>query len=249
MLKSVLFIFFLFSNNCFAETTSIVTIPLHYKTAQEVIAVIQPILPSDSAVNGKGQTLIVRSTPEGHKKIRSLLKAIDKMPKTVIISVWHAAKGINVQHKKLLRNIKVYQTTSHDDTSNVQRLRVMTGAMAFISTSQEIPELYAVDVGHKSIVAGVGHREIRKGLYVMPQLLKESAQLTLYNQRQYLNRFGQNTVDTKAMGTKVIVPLGEWVQLSSLVTESPRDERINVYETEDRMSYKSSLYIKVEIVK
>ena len=70
-----------------SQTTVLEVIPLRYRTAQEVIPVIQPMLPRDGSVSGLQGQLIVRTTPANLEEIRRILASIDTMPRQLVITV------------------------------------------------------------------------------------------------------------------------------------------------------------------
>lgn len=62
-------------------------IPLHYRTADEVIPVLRPMLAPEGTLSGfKGQ-LIVRTTPENLAEIKRILATLDSAPRQLLITV------------------------------------------------------------------------------------------------------------------------------------------------------------------
>ncbi len=62
-------------------------IPLHYRTAEEVIPVLRPMLAPEGTLSGfKGQ-LIVRTTPENLAEIKRILASLDSAPRQLLITV------------------------------------------------------------------------------------------------------------------------------------------------------------------
>jgi len=68
-------------------TPQLEVIPLHYRTAEEVIPVLQPMLAPEGTLSGfKGQ-LIVRTTPENLAEIKRILATVDSAPRQLLITV------------------------------------------------------------------------------------------------------------------------------------------------------------------
>ncbi len=66
---------------------SLEVIPLHYRTAEEVIPVLRPMLAPEGTLSGfKGQ-LIVRTTPENLADIKRILASLDRAPRQLLITV------------------------------------------------------------------------------------------------------------------------------------------------------------------
>lgn len=70
-----------------AQETVLEVIPLRYRTAQEVIPIIQPMLARDGSVSGLQGQLIVRTTPSNLEEIRRILASIDTAPRQLVITV------------------------------------------------------------------------------------------------------------------------------------------------------------------
>jgi len=69
-----------------AETV-LEVIPLHHRTAEEVIPILQPMLAREGTLSGfKGQ-LIVRTTPDNLAEIRRILASVDSAPRQLLITV------------------------------------------------------------------------------------------------------------------------------------------------------------------
>jgi len=67
--------------------TVLEVIPLHHRTAEEVIPILQPMLARKGTLSGfKGQ-LIVRTTPENLADIKRILASVDNAPRQLLITV------------------------------------------------------------------------------------------------------------------------------------------------------------------
>jgi hypothetical protein len=70
-----------------AQATVLEVIPLRYRTAQEVIPIIQPMLARDGSVSGLQGQLIVRTTPANLDEVKRVLASIDTAPRQLLITV------------------------------------------------------------------------------------------------------------------------------------------------------------------
>jgi len=70
----------------FAQTT-VEVIPLSYRSSEQVIPVIQPLLGRDSSVSGFQNQLVIRATPAELAQVRRVLASIDKAPRRLLITV------------------------------------------------------------------------------------------------------------------------------------------------------------------
>ena len=76
---------------CIATSTLAQTvlevIPLRYRTAQEVIPVIQPMLGREGSISGFQGQLVVRTTPANLEEIKRILASLDNAPRQLLITV------------------------------------------------------------------------------------------------------------------------------------------------------------------
>ena len=71
----------------YADITFVEILNLSYRTADELIPVLQPFVGDSGAISGKGTTLIVRATPSRLRQIKGILTKLDKAPRQLLITV------------------------------------------------------------------------------------------------------------------------------------------------------------------
>lgn len=62
-------------------------VQLRYRTVEQVLPVVQPLVPKPGTVSGMNNNLIVRTTPANLTEIRRVLDAIDRQPRRLMITV------------------------------------------------------------------------------------------------------------------------------------------------------------------
>ena len=67
--------------------STVEVIPLKYRTAEQVIPVIQPLLGRDASVSSFQNQLVIRATPAELAQVKRVLGSIDTMPKRLLITV------------------------------------------------------------------------------------------------------------------------------------------------------------------
>lgn len=70
-----------------AAQTTVEIIPLNYRSSEQVIPVIQPLLGRESSVSGFQNQLVIRATATELAEIRRVLASIDKAPRRLLITV------------------------------------------------------------------------------------------------------------------------------------------------------------------
>jgi type II secretory pathway component GspD/PulD (secretin) len=68
-------------------------IQLRYRTAEQVLPVLQPLVPKPGTLSGMNNSLIVRTTPSNLAEIRRVLESIDRLPRRLMITVRQDAEG------------------------------------------------------------------------------------------------------------------------------------------------------------
>lgn len=70
-----------------AQAMVLEVIPLGYRTVDQVIPVIQPMVAPGGTLSGLQSQLVVRTTPENLAEIKRILASIDTVPRKLLISV------------------------------------------------------------------------------------------------------------------------------------------------------------------
>lgn len=80
-----------------AASMQVEVIPLHNRTADEVIPLLRPFLTQGGAMSGTGYKLIVKTTPQNLTEIQQLLKDIDAGLRQLVISVRQGSRSHSAQ--------------------------------------------------------------------------------------------------------------------------------------------------------
>jgi type II secretory pathway component GspD/PulD (secretin) len=75
------------------QSTVLEVIPLRYRTADQVIPIIQPMLSREGSVSGFQGQLIVRTTPANLEEIKRILASLDIAPRRLLITVRQDAEA------------------------------------------------------------------------------------------------------------------------------------------------------------
>lgn len=67
--------------------TTLEVIPLKYRSADQVIPLVQPLLDREGSVSGLHNQLIIRTTPANLEQIREVLRKIDTLPRKLMVTV------------------------------------------------------------------------------------------------------------------------------------------------------------------
>ncbi len=153
-------------------------IPLGYRSINEIIPLVRPLVSPDGSVGGLQGQLVVTTTSKKMAEVRKLLAVLDKSPARLLISVKRgkslssnqgsasvqgAAGNITINeggiatgdthkehHGKEGNSLSVrLKSNSQNEQSNlIQQVQVLEGREAYISAGEEIP------VRNRGVVAG-----------------------------------------------------------------------------------------------
>lgn len=93
VIRGVAALLFSAAGAALAQITVLEVIPLHYRTAPEVIPIIQPMLAREGSVSGYQGQLVVRTTPANLEEIKRVLASLDTAPRQLLVSVRQDAEG------------------------------------------------------------------------------------------------------------------------------------------------------------
>lgn len=181
-------------------------IALRHRTADQVLPALQPLLEPGGTLSGMRAQLFLRTGPANAADIKRALAALDQPLRRLVISV--RLEGALDRER---RDITVSGSAGRDgarvglsaedsrrsrDERVDQRVQVLEGGRAFISTGQSRPVV---------IQGTMVMQESASGLDVIPRVSGTQVQLEISQQRP-----GQ------ALVTSVSTRLGEWVELGAV---------------------------------
>jgi type II secretory pathway component GspD/PulD (secretin) len=70
-----------------AQQTVLEVIQLKYRTVEEIVPVLRPLMPPGSTLSGMNSKLIVRTTPSNLAEVKDILASLDAAPRRLMISV------------------------------------------------------------------------------------------------------------------------------------------------------------------
>src|SRR5688572_25798016 len=85
-------------------------IPLKYRTAEELIPILQPMLPREGSISGLRGQLVIRTTAANLEEVRKILSSIDVAPRRLLITV-----AQDLASERTRRGAEVSGTLRSDD--------------------------------------------------------------------------------------------------------------------------------------
>src|SRR5688572_11848992 len=193
-------------------------IALRHRTADQVMPALRGLVEPGGTLSGQGNQIFVRVSPDNLANIRQALDAIDRPLRRLQISVRFddamdaASQGIEANGRISNRSARV-EVRAHDarmrSTERVdQRVQVVEGGRAFISTGQSIP-----------VLQGTVIRDAATGFETVPRLAGDQVLLDIAPRRESLDQ-------QQHVATTVSARLGEWLEVGGAVESASRDDRV-----------------------
>jgi len=220
-----------------AQTQMMEIFSLKYRTVEQMMALIRPLVPPPGTVTGIQNQLIVRSTPQNIAEVRAVLERVDTAPRRLLITVRQDADATTERDRlsvsgtvPLGRNgeivvgapggagveAQVLSSRRAESDRNTQQVQALEGQPAFIQIGQSVP------VPSRQVVRGafgtqvidtVEYRDIGTGFQVLPRVNGDRVFLDILPQRETPGNAGPGSVNTQRLSTTVSGRLGEWIDL------------------------------------
>ncbi|MBI3373999.1 MAG: hypothetical protein HY017_19915 [Betaproteobacteria bacterium] len=225
-------------------------VPLRNRPAEQVIPVLRPLLEEGGVISGQGFQLILRASPRNLRDLKSALAAIDAPQRQLQISVRFGDTGerssVTFDARGSLRSgdatassgpgassrssVEVRGTEFRSNLGERvdQRVQVLEGARAFITTGQTRPvHQNTISTGPMGTVISdnTAFQELSTGFEVVPRVSGERVLLDIQPRRDRSGTAGPASVDTQQVATTVSARLGEWIELGGSAENIARHER------------------------
>ena len=240
-----------------ARAQSLEVIDLHFRTAQDVIPVLQPLLGPGEALTGSDYKLFVRASPTTMKQLRSVLEQLDRKPRQLLVSVRRGSQG-SVERKAAAANVELgtrgaqgsviaTDDSASRDQGNVASVQVIEGNSALISTGQSVPLITTVagGVGRRTWAASsTSYRDLTSGFMVTPRVSGDRVTLDIEQQNQQPG--ANSSIQTQSLSTQIQGALNEWISLGG-VNETSNSQRSGILNRQySTRSDATTIWVKVE---
>lgn len=232
-------------------------IVLNYRTAEQVIPLVQPLVGPAGAVTGMQNRLIVRTTPERLAQIREVLAGIDTAPQRLTITVRRDAEAEAAQAGAAASarigpgggvSARVWSSRTEAGQADEQRIQVLEGHRAFIRTGTAVPyrsqTITRDPWGRVVVQESTTFHDVDTGFEVVPRLAGERVWLTIHPRRGQINP--DHSVQVESASTTVSGRLGEWIELGGIDSAASDQGRGIAYGSRGTQAAGTRLWVRVE---
>ena len=259
-----------------AHAQSLATIPLKFRTAEDLLPILQPLVPQGSVITGTGDMLFVRADAATLGQIREAVASLDRAPRQLLITVGQVTNaqgsGTSVRASGTLGSgdlqvgvnrppqastggqVVVRSGTAGDDVRNVSSVRALEGYETYVSLGQSRPFTSTTVTGgthYPPVVSqSTEFRDVQTGFYATPRVSGDRVTLEISSRQQRLADGGHSApVATGSVTTTVTGRLGEWMQIGGAVDDTAgTDSGIVTWGTRSDLT-RYSAWVKVEEVR
>lgn len=242
-------------------------IPLNYRTADDVLGVVQSMLGSEGKVSAYGNQLIVNAPPAKIGEVRVLLQQLDTRPRRLLITVESADssnsndRGYGVDGSLSAGNaevqvgrgevngrdqVRIIRRSTDSRGGGTQQVQATEGYPALIQVGQSVPLSTTRTGPYGQVYQDTQYRDVTRGFYVTASLSGELVHIAINSQRDRLSNSQPGAIDVQSTDTRVSGRLGEWITLGGVSEQSSSSDSdvLRRYSTQGRED--TSLRIKVE---
>ena len=215
------------------------TITLRHRSAEDLIPVLQPLLPAGAAIAGTGSVLLVRAEPSTLEQVRQAVATLDRAPRQLLITVGQdtAAQtqragiegsgtvgsgdvrvGVNAPPSAQDgAEIVLHGNDQRDRIRTVSSVRTLEGYEAYLTLGESRPftSSSVTVMPHAGVVAHerTDYRDVLTGFYATPRLSGDRVTLEISPQQSRVAPGQRGTVATQSVTTTVSGRLGEWIEV------------------------------------
>lgn len=246
-------------------------IPLHHRTADQVIPALRPLLEPGGALSGMQSTLIIRASRHNIEEIKRVLATLDAAPRRLLISVRQDASfsgershygvsgtvqsgdvrvGVGERPRREAgATVRMLDSARASDERNVSQVQALEGSPAYIAAGQSVP-VPVESVRHtpygREVVRSVEYRDLNTGFYVVPRVAGERVILEIEPQRDRPGAYGLGSADTQRISTTASGRLGEWFELGGISDGNAHEDSRLLSSRSTGARGSRSVWVKVE---
>lgn len=242
-------------------------IRLNYRTADEVMGVVQSMLAGEGRVSTYGNQLVLNASPAKIEEVRALLAQLDTPPRRLLISVdssdsAHAdSEGYRVDGSASAGDVEVIagrgevqgrdqvriiRRSTDSRNGGVQQVQATEGYPALIQVGQSVP-LTSTSVGpYGQVYQQTQYQNVTRGFYVTATLSGQLVHLSISSHNDRMSQSQPGVIEVQSADTRVSGRLGEWIQLGGVSEQSQHSSDGFLQRHSTQGGNDSSLRIKVE---
>jgi len=256
-----------------AHADEVEVVPLNYRTAEQLIPTLRPLVEPGGALTGQRNMLVIRASRANIAQIKQVVAALDTAPRRLLISVRQDAAGaftergagvsgtigggnarIGVNEPPSGRSgvtAGAYESRGTAIDRMTSQVQALEGSPAYISTGQSTPvrsHVVAPAPGGGSVVQSTTtFQSSASGFYVTPRLSGDRVMLEIAPQRAVPGP--QGTLNVQQVATTAHGQLGEWIELGGIAQSAAGSQSGVFHGASGARSGSTSVWVRVDEVR
>jgi hypothetical protein len=227
-------------------------IALKYRTAEQVLPVLRPLMESCGALSGVNNQLVIRASRANIAELRKVINSVDVAPRRFMISVRQDAGGAGNSGEPggTASAARVYDSRSARETRMEQRIQAMEGTPAFIQIGSSVPVTNRVVTqgpGGAVVTDSIAYRDATAGFEVVPRVAGDRVMLDISPRRDAIAAGG--AIGVQRMASTASGRLGEWFELGGASQDESRQAGGMVAGTSALRQDVRRVWVRVEEIK
>lgn len=194
------------------QAQSLEMIPLHFRSAEDLLPILQPLVPEGAALSGTGNMLLVRADATTVQQLRDAVATLDRAPRQLLITVGQTTNaqsgGTTVRGSGTIGSgdaqvginrppqadggatVTVRSGTAADDMRDVASVRALEGYETYITLGQSRPFTSTTVSGggyYPPVVSqSTEYRDVQSGFFATARLSGDRVTLEIASRQQRL---------------------------------------------------------------
>lgn len=244
-------------------------IPLNYRTADEVLSVVQSVLGHEGRVNAYGNQLIVNADPAKIQEVRTLLQQLDTVPRRLLISVdtnesgYQTDRGYRADGSISAGNgeiqigqgeingrdqVRIIRRSTDSRSGGTQQVQATEGYPALIQVGQSVPLTTRGRDVYGQPYSNTQYRNVTRGFYVTASLSGEMVHINISSNRDRLSQTQPGAIDVQSTDTRVSGRVGEWISIGGVSEQSQGEQSDFLQHRSTQGREDMSMRVKVDVV-
>lgn len=227
-----------------APVMRIEVVSLKYRTVDDVLPVIMPLLIPEGKVTGANNQLIIRSTPDNLRELLPVIRHLDAPARQLILYVeqgeTHAQSSreatldaaiggknrVEIGHPERQNSVvaRIGAGSGSGQNSSSQRIQTLDGRAAQIRTGKLIPVVGATLDAYGRPVPQIQHQSADHGIWVTPRLVGEDEVELEISTRHDDEDLQAGRIQTRRAESVVRGRIGEWLDLGGVGNQDSGEE-------------------------
>ena len=260
---------------CNADTE---VLTLNYRTADDVIQVVQSVLGNQGKVSPYGNQLIINASPDKIDEVRNMLAQIDTQPRRLLISVASSdssyqsqngyqangtisGNGVEAQIGRGEINgrdqVRIINRSTQSRGGGTQQVQATEGYPALIQVGQSVPlTTYGRDqygnpynnTQYGNPYNNTQYRDVTQGFYVTATLVGDRVNLAISSNQDRVNSNDRRVIDVQSTSTRLSGRVGEWIQLGGTNQQNMANQQGYAQRYSTQGRDDASLQVKVDVL-